>query len=170
MWIFDELGIDLGYVVIGLIGFIILLTIIVLVLLVKSTKLKKSYKAFMMGNQGSALEEIMMSRFQEIDELKKAKGVIDHNIKNLTDNMTYTFQKVGLVKYDAFREMGGKLSFALALLNGENSGIIINSMHSSREGCYTYVKEIIHGESYVMLADEEKEALNSAIKSRVYME
>ena len=170
MSIFDKLGIDLGYVVIGLTGFIILLTFLVLVLLVKSAKLKKSYKAFMKGNQGSDLEEIIMSRFQEIDELKKAKIVIDNNIKNLTDNMTYTYQKVGLVKYDAFREMGGKLSFALALLNGENSGVIINSMHSSREGCYTYVKEIIHGESYVMLADEEKEALNMAMKSRAYME
>ena len=61
--------------------------------------------------------------------------------------------------------MGGKLSFALALLNDKNNGFIINSMHSSREGCYTYVKEIINGESFVILATEEKEALEMALNS-----
>lgn len=170
MRVFDELGIDLGYVVLGLIGVIIILTVMVIVLLVKSARLMKSYKAFMKGNKGADLEEIIIKKFQEIDELTEAKINIEKNINNINENLLYAYQKVGLVKYDAFREMGGKLSFALALLNGDNSGFVLNSMHSSREGCYTYVKEIIHGESYVMLADEEKEALDIAMKSRVYMD
>ena len=58
--------------------------------------------------------------------------------------------------------MGGKLSFALAMLDGKNNGWVINAMHS-REGCYTYVKEIVKGESYVELAEEEAEALDKAI-------
>lgn len=60
--------------------------------------------------------------------------------------------------------MGGKLSFALALLDNRNNGFLINAMHS-REGCYTYVKEIINGESYINLGEEEKKALNKAINS-----
>ena len=68
-----------------------------------------------------------------------------------------------MVKYDAFHEMGGKLSFSLALLNKENDGFIINAMHS-REGCYTYIKEIIQGNSVIVLSDEEKEALDAAMK------
>ncbi len=75
--------------------------------------------------------------------------------------MKFTFQKVGLVKYDAFNEMGGKLSFSLALLNKSNDGFIMNAVHS-REGCYTYVKEVIDGNSIIALADEEQEALNMA--------
>jgi hypothetical protein len=75
--------------------------------------------------------------------------------------MKFTFQKVGLVKYDAFNEMGGKLSFSLALLNETNDGFVLNAVHS-REGCYTYVKEIIDGNSIITLADEEQEALNVA--------
>ena len=67
-----------------------------------------------------------------------------------------------MVKYDAFQEMGGKLSFSLALLNKANDGFIINAMHS-REGCYTYIKEIIDGNSVIALAEEEKEALDMAI-------
>ena len=82
--------------------------------------------------------------------------------------LTITFQKIGIVKYDAFKEMGGKLSFVLALLDKNNDGIILNSVHSSREGCYTYLKEIIKGESFLELSKEEKAALNQAIKYNTY--
>ena len=75
--------------------------------------------------------------------------------------MEKSYQKVGIVKYDAFNEMGGKLSFALAMLDNNNTGWILNAMHS-REGCYTYVKEIVKGESYIELAEEEAAALMGA--------
>ena len=65
--------------------------------------------------------------------------------------------------------MGGKLSFALAMLDNNNTGWILNAMHS-REGCYTYVKEIVKGESYVELAEEEAEALDKAIFEDGYEE
>ena len=65
------------------------------------------------------------------------------------------------IKYDAFQEMGGKLSFSLCLLNEKEDGFIINAMHS-REGCYTYIKEIIAGNCVIILSDEEKEALEMA--------
>ena len=83
-------------------------------------------------------------------------------VQMVLDHLDNTYQKVGLVKYDAFNEMGGKLSFSLALLNRKNNGFIINAMHS-REGCYTYIKEIIVGNSVIMLAEEEKEALEMAL-------
>lgn len=76
--------------------------------------------------------------------------------------MEKSYQKLGIVKYDAFNEMGGKLSFAIAMLDNRDNGWIINAMHS-REGCYTYVKEIVKGESYVELSEEEAEALDKAI-------
>ena len=64
--------------------------------------------------------------------------------------------------------MGGKLSFSLCLLDDNDNGFLITSMHT-REGCYTYSKEIIKGESYVILAEEEKHALEMA-KNRSSME
>ena len=81
-----------------------------------------------------------------------------------------TYQKIGVVKYDAFKEMGGKLSFVLALLDKNNSGILLNSVHSTREGCYTYLKEIIKGESFLELSEDEKKALNQALRSSNFME
>ena len=84
------------------------------------------------------------------------------------DMLLNSYQKMSIVKYDAFKEMGGKLSFSLALLDDKNNGYILTSVHT-REGCYTYVKEIIKGESFVVLSEEERSALEEAKNKRNYM-
>ena len=72
------------------------------------------------------------------------------------------FNKYGVEKYDAFDDVGGKLSFVLVLLTADNDGFLINSMHSTNEGCYTYTKEIVNGEAFVILSEEEQQALEEA--------
>ena len=67
-----------------------------------------------------------------------------------------------MVKYDAFDDVGGKLSFALAMLDSENTGFILDAIHS-RDNCFFYLKEIVKGESYIMLSEEEIEALKRAV-------
>ena len=56
------------------------------------------------------------------------------------------------------------MSFALAMLDMNNTGFVINAIHS-KEGCYTYIKEIVKGESYIVLGQEEKDALRQAVLS-----
>lgn len=114
------------------------------------------------GKNAKTLEETIMNRMDQIEYLIASNQKNENDIKSIYQNMKNVFQKVGLVKYDAFQEMGGKLSFSLALLNEVNDGFIINAMHS-REGCYTYIKEIIDGNSVIALAEEEKEALDMAM-------
>ncbi|MDE6994874.1 MAG: DUF4446 family protein, partial [Lachnospiraceae bacterium] len=80
----------------------------------------------------------------------------------LYKRLASTFQKVGIVKYDAFNQMGGQLSFSLALLDENNSGFILNCVHST-EGCYSYTKEIRNGSCDISLGEEEREALNIAM-------
>ena len=84
------------------------------------------------------------------------------DIRTLYKNMESAYQKMGLVKYDAFNQMGGQLSFSLALLDENNNGFIINSVHSS-EGCYSYTKEIKLGQCAIDLGAEEAEALSIAM-------
>lgn len=163
MNIFETWGIDIEYVILGLIAFSLLMFIILIIVLIKQSKLKKKYKSFMGGENAKTLEEQFILRFQEVDILKAENKKIINKLDIISENLYLTYQKMGIVKYDAFKEMGGKLSFALALLNDKNDGFIINSMHSSREGCYSYIKEIINGESYVVLAEEEKLALQEAM-------
>ena len=156
------LGIDSDYILLGVAGLTLLIFLFFIINVVQMSKLKKKYKMFMDGKNAKTLEESIMSRMDQIDYLTSTNEKNQEDIKKIEENLRITFQKVGLVKYDAFQEMGGKLSFSLALLNKANDGFIINAMHS-REGCYTYIKEIIDGNSVIALAEEEKEALDMAI-------
>jgi hypothetical protein len=169
MQLFELLGIDIGYVLIGVIGFSIILFILVIILMVKLSKVNKRYKKFMGGSEGKTLESQFITRFAEVDELKLESKKVKAKLEKIGENLLITYQKIGIVKYDAFKEMGGKLSFALALLNDNNDGFILNSMHSSREGCYTYIKEVIKGEAFVVLAEEERLALEEAKKTKDFM-
>ena len=155
------LGFDSDYIIIGLVAVVLIMFIIMIVNLVQISKLKKRYKIFMSGKNARNLEKTLIERLDQVDTLLEANAANEKNIKVLFNKMKFTFQKVGLVKYDAFNEMGGKLSFSLALLNEKNDGFVMNAVHS-REGCYTYVKEIIDGNSIIVLSPEEQEALDMA--------
>ena len=160
------LGIHSDYVIIGLAAVTVILFILYIVNIVQMAQLKKRYKIFMSGKNARNLEKTLIDRLDQIDTLIEANTVNERNIQKLFANMKFTFQKVGLVKYDAFHEMGGKLSFSLALLNETDDGFVMNAVHS-REGCYTYVKDIIAGNSVIILSPEEKEALDIAKKSNM---
>lgn len=162
MSICEYLGIDLEYVVFGLAGITLLLFLLLIINMAKVSKLKKRYKKFMGDTDAKSLEEKIVEHLEQIDGLLASTASNKERIDKLDGLMNVTFQKIGLVKYDAFDEMGGKLSFSLALLNQKDDGFIINAMHS-REGCYTYIKEIIAGKSIIVLGAEEKEALDMAL-------
>ena len=153
--------------------FIIVLLVICIGLLVyniinskKIKKLTEKYNKFLKGKDAETLEDVIYKRFEEIDRLVVSDRVKTGQIQEIFDNLTVVYQKTGIVKYDSFNEMGGKLSFALCLLDKKNNGFIINAMHS-REGCYTYTKEIINGDSFIALGDEEKQALEMAINGEL---
>lgn len=165
--ILSRLGIDPAFIFLFLIILIIALFALYVNVSMKYDRLKNSYNSFMRGKDGKTLEESILSKYSEIDGLAKLTKQNRQDVKDIYRKMEKDFKKLGIVKYDAFNEMGGKLSFALAMLDGNNSGWVINAMHS-REGCYTYIKEIVKGESYVELAEEEAEALDRAIFSEVY--
>lgn len=157
-------------IILGLFITILLLFLFLIILLIKQRKLNKKYKKFMTGANGENLEGQILARFSEIDQLKVDTKFLSDELTKVNENLLLTYQKVGVVKYDAFKEMGGKLSFVLALLDKNNNGVLLNSVHSSREGCYTYLKEIIKGESFLELSEDEKKALTQALNSNNFME
>lgn len=165
--ILQRLGIDPAFIFLFMLILIIALFVLYVNVSMKYDRLKNSYNSFMKGKDGKTLEESLLSKFSEIDGLAKLTKQNRQDVKDIYRKMEKDFKKVGIVKYDAFNEMGGKLSFALAMLDGNNSGWVINAMHS-REGCYTYIKEIINGESYIELAEEERQCLEKAIYQEEY--
>ena len=155
------LGFDSDYIIIGLSALVVIMFIIQIINMVQIGKLKKKYNVFMKGKDAKSLEDTLIKRLNQVDKLIEANAANEQNIKKIFNNMKSTFQKFGLVKYNAFHEMGGKLSFSLALLNETDDGFVMNAVHS-REGCYIYIKEIVGGNSIIVLADEEQEALSMA--------
>lgn len=164
----DKLGIDLDIALIVIAALIVVAVILLVISIVCAVRLKRlegRYRIFMEGSEAKSLEDTLIKRLDQVDALISANKQNQRNIKHLYENNQFVFQKTGLVKYDAFSEMGGKLSFSVALLNEKNDGFIINAMHT-REGCYTYIKEIIAGNSIIVLSDDEKKALDMALSSK----
>lgn len=155
-------NLDLTYLFIGAFAAIILLLLIVIVLCVNLGKLSKKYKKFMGGKNAKSLEKDIMGLYEDNRLIKASMDKNRKDIENLYRKLEGTFQKIGLVKYDAFDQMGGQLSFSLALLDENDNGFILNSVHST-EGCYSYTKEIKNGLCDISLGDEEKRALDIAM-------
>lgn len=163
--LFEKMGIsgmDMGIVMIVMLVLLIIAFILIIVNNVKIRNLRAKYEEFMEGKDAKSLEDTILKRFKQVDTLIAENKKKTAQIEEINEILLTTFQKKGIVKYDAFHEMGGKLSFALVMLDKEDTGFVINAMHS-REGCYTYIKEIIRGESYIPLGTEEKEALDKAL-------
>lgn len=162
MKLFEQYNIDIGYVVMGMAGVILIMLILLIVTMAKNASMRKKYKIFMNGENGKNMEKAILEKFAAIDFLEENVDQIYKKIKAISGQLTTAYQKIGLVKYDAFKEIGGKLSFVLVLLTEDNNGFILNSMHSTKEGCYTYAKEVVNGEAFVILSEEEQQALEEA--------
>ena len=156
-------GLDYSYLFIGLAGISLVLLILVIIQMIQIESLKKKYKKFMGGKDVKSLEDKLKTIVEDNKYIIELSTENKKNIKEINKEMEISFNKVGIVKYDAFNQMGGKLSFCLALLNEKDNGFIMNSVHSS-EGCYTYIKEIKAGICNIDLGNEEKQALSEAMK------
>lgn len=160
------LGFDSDIVIIVLSVLVITLIILMIINMSQMKEMRANYKIFMSGKNAHNLEDTLIKRLDQIDQLMAANVANEKNIKILFKNMKQSYQKMGLIKYDALHEMGGKLSFSLAMLDVKNNGFIINAMHT-RDGCYTYIKEIIDGNSIIVLSEEEQQALDRAMETNV---
>lgn len=164
----DRIGLgsfDLGYLLIVAAVLVVVMLAVIILLIVQIKKvngLKKRLDKFLLGKDGMSLEQDIIGLCEDNKFLKNSTDRNKKDIRNLYKQMEAAYQKMGLVKYDAFNQMGGQLSFSLALLDENNNGFIINSVHST-EGCYSYTKEIKNGVSAISLGTEEAEALAIAM-------
>ena len=164
-------GIDPFYVKAGILAVLLLMIFILMIMQIKLMgkfkKLYQTYDRFMRGKDMESMEETVLAQFERIEALEKSNEEKDRQIESIFENLQHVYQKTGLVKYDAFREMSGKLSYAVALLDKEDNGILVNSMYS-REGCYSYVKTIVGGKCSIEMSEEEQEALKIAVNKEKF--
>lgn len=146
-----------------LFGGLVLLLILYIANLVSLNKTKKEYKNFMkkLAN-GKDLDEMLRKYIQNVEKVNEKNVELEAYCKKLDNDMTSCLQKVGIVRYSAFKDMGSDLSFALAILDEKNDGIVLNGIYS-REISNIYAKPITNGTSKYTISEEEKQAIDIAI-------
>ena len=156
-------NIDITYLFLVMLILLLIFMIMTIVLLVKTNKLIKKYKRLMKGENAKSLENDIIEMFERQVEIEETLSKNSEDIKLLYKKFKKAFQKVSLTKYDAFNQMGGQLSYCLVMLDENNDGFIINSVHGA-DGCYSYTKEIRKGKSSIALSNEEQQTLIDAME------
>lgn len=159
--IYQYTGIDMIYFIGGFALLTVILLILMIVSLCKLRKLRKKYEAFTRGKNGESLEDTVNEYLDKVDHAIDLLTMTREELINLRKNQKIAFQKMGIVKYNAFFDLSGELSYSLALLDKMDNGFVLNSVYS-REGSYSYIKEIRAGECDIELSKEEKQALEQA--------
>lgn len=151
------------YFYISILIAIILLFILYIINIIKLSKIKRKYSIFMkkIGN-GNNIQESLEKYMNKVEDVQKENVELKNYCKQLDQAITGCIQKVGLVRYSAFKDTGSDLSFTLALLNEENTGIVLNGIYS-REMSNIYSKPVEKGTSTYTLSEEEKQAINKAM-------
>lgn len=161
--ILEFLKSDMFLIVISVVCIVLFIGLIAL--MIKLSKLNKYYKTFInkLGN-GNNIEEDLETFMYRVEKVEKQNGEINEFIKTLDNDLRKCIQKIGIVRYNAFKDTGSDLSFTLALLDENNNGVVLNGIYS-REMSNIYAKPVEKGESKYTLSDEEKEAISKAMSS-----
>ena len=156
------------YVLLGLAAAVAVLFILCIVLFVKFSGQKKRYDYFMGANRRPShnLEMKIQDYYETSKRIEEKYSKLLDMVTDMDKTDKTKIQKVGLIRYNPFDEMGGNLCFALALLDGHDNGVVLNGIHS-RTGSFTYAKPIEMGVSTYMLSEEEIKAVEMA-KNNTY--
>lgn len=144
----------------------IFLVILVIVLIVLVIRMNRKYISFMNKlGKGEDLDQMLKKYLREVADIKQDNSEIKAYYTKLDYDIGSGIQKVGLIRYNAFQNVGSDLSFAVALLDRENNGIVLNGLYGS-ESSNIYAKPIKNGESSYKLSEEEVEAIKIASQSK----
>ena len=152
---------NLQYIILAMVIMILLALIVFININIKLSKLNKRYRKMMQGMEGQNLEGLLMTHIDDVRHAMKKVDVINdecQRLKYITENCV---QNVGIVRFNAFEDTGSDLSFAVAMLDAKNNGVVISSIFGRNES-RTYAKPIVGGGSSYFLTEEEKQALSQA--------
>lgn len=147
---------------------LLVITLLLLVMYIlnsiKLTKLRKNYSDFMAKlGKGNDINEMLQKYVKDVEEIKKENNEIEQYCRKLDEDSKQNLKKIGMVRYNAYKDTGSDLSFALAILNDNNTGIVLNGIYG-RDTSNIYAKPITEGTSKYALSKEEKEALEKAME------
>ncbi|WP_454958568.1 DUF4446 family protein, partial [Dialister invisus] len=143
----DILEFNINYqLILSVIGTILAVLLVFLILQffwlrAKVNRLYRKYKYFMMGEDGGSIEMKLSTEVRELRDMVESSQGMLHQQELLATMQLKSFQKIGLVRYDAFDETGDKLSFSLTLLDGKNNGVVLSSL-AGHDASRIYAKAV----------------------------
>lgn len=140
----------------------LLLIIGLIINTIRISKINKENKELIAKLNGTDIKTDLKEYIHRVEGVEQKTDTIINYCKNLENTLTGCIQKIGIIRYSAFRDTGSDLSFALALLDSKNNGVILNGIYS-REMSNIYAKPVVNGEATYTLSEEEKQALQKAI-------
>lgn len=150
--------------IVSIIGLFLALLSFILVIfaLFRTRKTRKNLEVLFSGKKATDLESIILAHTKEIQAIDKEIQELFEISNKIHALAQRSIHKVGIVRFNPFKDIGGDQSFALSLLDGKDSGIVISSLHT-REGTRIYSKPVLKGESEkYTLTEEEKQAIKMA--------
>lgn len=142
---------------------VVLLLIVTIYLNSRLAKLEKRYQELVVNVKGESLEDLLLNRLNEVNEVKKDMAKLDKSYAEIRQKLSLCVQKVGIIRYNAFEDMGSDLSFAISLLDEKNNGVIFSSIYG-REDSRCYAKPIKKGKSEYNLSKEEQKIIANSMK------
>ncbi len=153
-------------IVIAILAFLVILLLVWVTLISYNLGLlRRSQRILSRGKTDSSLQDILAQHFVRVDGLEDRIEHLEYNLDALHNLQLNTIQRIGLVRYDAFDDMGGELSFALALLNEHGDGIIMSTITGRQEN-RTYTKQVVKGRAAIQSSAEEDAAIKQAMSGR----
>lgn len=154
-----------SFIVIALLIIVLLLFIIVISLVRSINKLEKKYRRIMRGANNKNLEELINSKLEEIDTAMEKSQEAVNKCEVIKEEMKGCVNKIAIMRYKAFPDVGSDLSFSIAILDSHNDGILLTGIYS-RQDSTTYAKPVDKGISRYELSEEETYVLNEAINKK----
>lgn len=151
-------------VILGMGIIILVLFILNIISQFRISSITKKYDRLVKGMDAGSLESLILQHIDKIDKTSDDVLELKDFCHNLDDRLKFCIQKIGAIRYNAFSEMGSDLSFSIALLDEKLNGFVITSIYG-RDESNTYAKPIIDGKSKYNLSEEEKQAIDRAIKN-----
>ena len=153
-------------IIIGSIIVNVILIIFCIVNYIKLSKVKKEYKSFMKKlGKGDNIDEMLKEYITNVEKVSEQNEELKAKYEKIEEEKTKCIQKVGMVRYSAFKNVGSDLSFALAMLDEKNNGVLLNGIYST-ESSNIYAKPVENGITNYTITEEEKEAINKAITAK----
>ena len=154
---------NMSYLIGALGVLMIIMYLLVINLYYNLNYMKKRYKKMMTGVDGANLERTMIGCIDSIKAINNENEKLWAETKEIKDLLQRAVTRMAIVRFRAFEDMGGDLSYAVAMLDSNNNGVIMSSIFA-REDSRSYAKPIVNGQSTYALTKEEEEALQQALQ------